>query len=165
MAAGRLIVLSVVGLELPFVLPFDAPALAAALLVDATVFFPSTSPLLGFVVPFFPAPSCLSFSADSVSTAVSGMISSTIALFLRALNSSAIDSFLCATTPDSSCSSVLKLSRRFDKLGSPLSSLLGWLPSWSPTWPLFSTITKLVLILERGRGDVLSLEAPRKVSR
>ena len=171
-AAGRVIVLSVVGLsdafarvavfELPFVLPFEVLGLAALPVIAAAAFFASSSPLAGLGVPRLPAPSCLSTSAEGVSRAFSGMMSSTTTLFLRAMNSSVIDSFLCASTPDSSCSSVLKLSLRFARLGSPLLSRFG---NWSPIWPLFSTITKLVRILEMGRGDVLSLPVPRTISR
>lgn len=165
MAAGRVMGLSVVGfawapaLVLPFAHSLEASVLAAPLVA----FLASPRPLLGFGVPRLPAPSCLSSSTGGVSTAVSGIIVSTITLFFRALNSSAMDSLCCATIPDSSCSSTLKLSLRFDKLGSPLPSLF-WTPSWRPIWPLFSTITKLVLILERGRGEVLSLPAPENFS-
>lgn len=159
MAAGRVMGLSVVGFDWALVLPFALSLEASVLAAPLVAFLASPRPLLGFGVPRFPAPSCLSSSTGGVSTAVSGMIVSTITLFFRALNSSAMDSLCCAIIPDSSCSSTLKLSLRFDKLGSPLPSLF-WTPSCRPIWPLFSTITKLVLILERGRGEVLSLPAP-----
>jgi hypothetical protein len=136
-AAGRDIGFSVVGrspffacaagLELPFAFPFGAPAGLAALVVDAAVFLVPPFAFPPFEASCFPSPSCLLFSVDGVSIATSGIISSTIRLFLRALNSVAIDSFLIAVAAGSYCSSTLKLSLRFDKLGSPLLSLWGFI--------------------------------------
>jgi len=53
---------------------------------------------------------------------------------------------------------MLKLVRRFDKLGSPL---LFSLFKAIPICPLRSTVTKLVRTFESGRGDVPVLVPPK----
>jgi hypothetical protein len=104
----------VAGLPL-FVCPFEAALLAAAFL--RPIFSAK-----GFVAPLFPPPSCLSASTGGVSTATSGIVSSTRALFFRASNSVAIDCFRSAVVCGCSSSSILKLALRFVMLGSPLFS-------------------------------------------
>ena len=156
--AGRAVVLLAVAcssffaaatdLVLPLVCPFDAPLhVFAPLLAVATGFLSSGFPKLRASFPL--SPSWLSTSIGGVSTALSGIVSSITALFCLALISAASESFLSAVASGCSSSSILKLSLRFAILGSPLVSLL----SLRPICPLFSTATKLVRTLERGRGD------------
>lgn len=103
-------------LLLPIVCPFDAVLLAAAFLRP---FFSAAD----FDTPLFPPPSCLSTSIGGVSTATSGIVSSTTVLFFRASYSVAIDCFRSAVVCGCSSSSILKLVLRFAMLGSPLFSL------------------------------------------
>ena len=100
----------------PFICPFEVALLAAA-------FLGSIFSATGFVTPLFPPPSCLSASTGGVSTATSGIVSSTKMLFFRASSSVAIDCFRSAVVCGCSSSSILKLPLRFAMLGSPLLSL------------------------------------------
>lgn len=147
----------VVLLKLAFSTGFAATGFELPLVVAAKVlaiFFGSTLVSTAFATTF-PLPNFFSTSAVGVSIAASGIASVITELFFLAASSLATCSLLSAIAPESS-SSILKLVLRFDRLGSPLVSLR----SCRPICPLFSTVTKLVRILERGRGDVPLLAMP-----
>jgi len=137
-----------IGFKVPLLLPFE-PVLASAAFLGTA--FESTF----FTTSF--GGSGIFFSSAVFGVSASGIeCSSTVSLFLL-LYCELVDSFRSRVGRDSS--STLKLVLLFDTLGSLLSGLL----NWSPIWPLFSTVTKLVRILERGRGDVPLLAIPLTV--
>jgi hypothetical protein len=141
------VLVAAAGFEVPFVWPFEVAA--PAVFAEVPVFFNSAFA--------FGAPNFLSFSSEGISIADSGIVSSITELFFLVSNSAAIDSFFARVAFGLSSSSMLKLVLRFAMLGSPLLSLR----SCKPICPLFSTVTKLVLILDSGRGDVPLLATPR----
>lgn len=140
-AAGFSTAFATAGFEVPFVC------------AGGGAFFSSFC-ATGFTSSFFrcplPRPNCLSTSIEGVSIALSGIVSSTNELRFLASNSEAIDCFLSVVSFGLSCSSILKLVLRFDKLGSPLVSLF----NSKPICPLRPTVTKLVRTFDSGRGDV-----------
>jgi hypothetical protein len=151
--AGFSTAFAAAGFELPFVWDVGAAAFFSSLGATCFIFSFLSSPL--------PRPNCLSTSIDGVSIAVSGIVSSTIELRFLASSSVAIDCFRSFVSFGLSCSSILKLVLRFDKLGSPLVSLF----NPNPICPLLSTVTKLVRTFDNGRGDVPLLPPPSNYQR
>lgn len=134
----------------PLLFPFDF--IPSEPLITSTAFLASTfGTSLGAMATFS--------SVAVFGVSISGIESSTTAPLFFLVYSEAEESDL--PMPGRRSSSLLKLVRRVDDLGSPLVSLL----ICSPIWPLFSTITKLVRILERGRGEVPLLAMPAVIQR
>lgn len=137
---------------LPLLCPFDV--------VEAAGFFSAVA-LSCFTGSFRSLLPLTTLVFDS-SIALSGIVSSTIALFFLASISAAIDCFPSWAAAGLSSSSILKLGRLFCRLGSPLRSL------FNPNCPPFlSTVTKLVRTFDSGRGELLALTltAPILLSR